>query len=568
LEGPGLFEHNIAKKGSGGVVFVADDGLLKVSHLLFRENKAIDGNGGAFAVGGKSCVPVVIEVEDDLVKVGTIPPSEVDITLSYEVTKEVKSYCMAPMDYTLFVENSLPYGMESNLKVSVGYGSQAKVIIDKFIQGPRDISFDLPLSNFNVGIMLDNNVSFFNNFAQNGGALSSMQNDGIIKTTLDIADALKLDLVKADSPYSCIRPVENVKEFDYVRDSAVKTDLTQQLTEYSMVTHGKCAIYVTTIEECNQAAQSLKLTRTNLGPGLGDSEVESYRFDKDAINFFSSDNNTSDKETIKGCYFENNTLKFNANMRNNENCSATKSCICVGKTNNPTSCFENLGSQLSRSQCLQKGKSVKSESVLYVETYTKKNLVMYGRYFANPSSDIDLVIDYINDGSNELRMNGGYEECAAKARSRGYMYFTMKESNIYCGGYIHHQIKNFNKDAWKSFNASKVLKTNQQYVFWTYKTYMTDVRLRNATLPQTGLCFGINTRNNEKSICNADNEVGPYMLQLGETFSLVDVPPMNKFDCAARIGKRSLSNSKSIFGFNNAETNFLGVMNFLIYQNR
>ena len=89
------------------------------------------------------------------------------------------------------------------------------------------------------------------------------------------------------------------------------------------------------------------------------------------------------------------------------------------------------------------------------------------------------------------------------------------------------------------------------YVYWSYSTYIADMRGRNATLPVDGLCYGISDRGDGYNrVCDADDEVSTYTMQIGDTYTLVEVPPISKYECANRIANLALSSSKGIFGFN------------------
>ena len=51
------------------------------------------------------------------------------------------------------------------------------------------------------------------------------------------------------------------------------------------------------------------------------------------------------------------------------------------------------------------------------------------------------------------------------------------------------------------------------------------MRGRNATLPVDGLCYGINDRGDDNNrVCDADDEVSTYTMQIGDTYTLVEVP--------------------------------------------
>merc|ERR1711871_321747 len=185
--------------------------------------------------------------------------------------------------------------------------------------------------------------------------------------------------------------------------------------------------------------------------------------------------------------------------------------------------------------------------------YTPTYKVMYGRYFSYEWE----IGEYIADGSNEMRMTGGFDECASAARTRGYMYSTMKDSNIWCAGFRHRYINSFSIADWRSKTPSKVFTQDGMrlgdpfYVFWKYSTYIADMRGRNATLPVDGLCYGINDRGDDNNrVCDADDEVSTYTMQIGDTYTLVEVPPISKYECANRIANLALSSSKGIFGFN------------------
>ena len=443
FERPMILEGNIAKTGSGGAIFVAAEAVLKMTHIIFKNNFA-SIHGGAVAVGGRSCVPIIVKAQDDLAKVSTIPESDIDLTLTNDQRKLTKYYCLEPRDLELVVENSLPYGLEVKLKVTVGYENM--VVIDEFIQGPRKIKFNLPLSTYDAGVIIGRNMTFDGNVAtSSGGAISSIVNGGIIKGVTQTSDALNINLLKQNSPQSCIRPLKNVLSHDYVSNRNKKHTLSQGLANFSNVTSGKCTIAVSSMEECNQAAQALLLLRTK--PDKSQTYINYYVGDRALTtnDFLSFDTNMP-----KGCYLKGGVLKFNLNGTNVGNCSETNICLCVGASNKPK-CISKIGTGLSLKQCKSMAKTSLHKTILYVKKYTPTYKVMYGRYFSYEWE----IGEYIADGSNEMRMTGGFDECASAARTRGYMYSTMKDSNIWCAGFRHRYINSFSIADWRSKTPSK-----------------------------------------------------------------------------------------------------------------